>query len=70
MKEALQPGLSLAAAHSIWQPEYLATLPGVGPLASQPPSAVTPPGIVRVSCECVSGMSGGMSSYHGFRGYA
>ena len=65
----LEPGLSLAAAHSIWQEAYLVTLPGVAPFGSQPADAVTPAGIVRVSCECVNGVSGGMSSYHGFRGY-
>jgi hypothetical protein len=47
----------------------LATLPGVTPFATQPANAVTPAGIVRVSCGCVCGVSGGMSSYHGFRGF-
>jgi hypothetical protein len=65
----LEPGLSVAAAHSVWKPEYIGTLAGISPFRSQPLDAITPPGIVRVSCECVSGVSGGMSSYHGFRGY-
>ena len=69
VEAVLEPGLSLAAAHSIWQEAYLGTLPGVPPLAIQPANAVTPAGIARVSCECVWGVSGGMSSYHGFRGY-
>jgi hypothetical protein len=69
IEAVLEPGLSLAAAHAVWQQHYLETLPGVKPFASQPSDVVTPPGVVRVSCECVHGMSGGMSSYHGFRGY-
>ena len=69
IEAVLEPGLSLTAAHAVWQQEYLETLPGVTPFASQPTNVLTPPGIVRVSCECVHGVSGGMSSYHGFRGY-
>jgi hypothetical protein len=69
IEAVLEPGLSLTAAHAVWQEEYLETLPGVTPFASQPADILTPPGIVRVSCECVHGISGGMSSYHGFRGY-
>lgn len=69
VEAVLEPGLSLAAAHLIWQQTYLSTLPGVSPLANQPANAVTAAGIVRVSCEWVCGVSGGMSSYHGFRGF-
>jgi hypothetical protein len=65
----IEPGLSLAAAHAVWKQEYLETLPGLAPFSHQPPGAVTPAGLVRVSCECVHGASGGMSSYHGFTGY-
>jgi hypothetical protein len=68
IEAVLEAGLSLTAAHAVWQQEFLETLPGVAPFANQPISTLTPPGIVRVSCECVHGVSGGMSSYHGFRG--
>ena len=68
--EAVLPaGLALAAAHANWNPDYLATLPGLASLATQPPEAVTPPGVVRVSCECICARSGGMSSYYGFQGW-
>ena len=69
IEAVLEPGLSLTAAHAVWQQEFVETLPGVTPFANQPISTLTPPGIVRISCECVHGVSGGMSSYHGFRGY-
>ena len=67
--EAVLPaGLALADAHANWNPDYLATLPGLAPLATQSPGAVTPPGVVRVTCECIRARSGGMSSYYGFQG--
>jgi hypothetical protein len=68
--EALVPaGASLADAHAAWRPGYLATLPAVGPLATQPPDALAPPGLVRVVFECEVEPSGGMSSHFGFAGW-
>jgi hypothetical protein len=68
--EAILPaGVPLAAAHANWQTSYFPKVLGLPPFASQPASAVTPPGVVRVACECVVAPSGGMSSYYGFAGY-
>jgi hypothetical protein len=69
LEAVLEPGSTLAAAHAGWNAGYLTTLPGLGHLARQPAGAVTPPGIVRVSCECIQARSGGMSSHYGFVGY-
>jgi hypothetical protein len=65
----LAEGMSLAQAHASWNSEALPDLQGVARFGRQPPEAVTPPGLVRVVCECVRAPSGGMSSYHGFRGW-
>lgn len=69
IEAVLPPGLSLDAAHSNWQAAFLEKLVGLPPLAQQAPGAITPPGLVRVSCECVAEASGGMSSHYGYRGY-
>jgi hypothetical protein len=61
-------GTPLAEAHRIWRAAYLAGLPGLGELQRQAADAVAPAGLVRVAVECVDEPSGGMSSFHGFRG--
>jgi hypothetical protein len=63
------PGASLAEAHAAWRPGYLATLPALGALATQPVDATAPPGLVRVVFECEVEPSGGMSSHFGFAGW-
>lgn len=69
IEAVLPPGQRLDAAHSHWQAPFLEKLAGLPPLAQQAPNAITPPGLVRVVCECVLGSSGGMSSYYGYRGW-
>jgi hypothetical protein len=64
----LEEGMSVAEAHKTWNPGALDGLRGVAPFGKQSREAVTPPGLVRVACECVHAPSGGMSSYYCFRG--
>jgi hypothetical protein len=62
-------GISVCAAHGTWQPGYFSEVGTLPPLMVQPFSALTPEGIFRVTVECVQARSGGMSSYHGFKGF-
>lgn len=68
IEAVLPPGLSLDAAHSNWPAALLESLAGLPPLAQQAPGAITPPGLVRLSCACVNEATAGPSRY-GYRGY-
>lgn len=68
--EALIPAdATLAEAHAVWRPEYLAELPGLEPFGAEPGEMPLPSGLVRVTVECVTGRGGGMGSFHGFTGW-
>ena len=62
-------GQSLASAHANWQPGSVSHVKGLAPFARQSADAITPGSLVRVTCECIEEITGGMSSYYGFRGH-
>ena len=62
-------GASLREAHDVWTDEGLRKTGTPAGFPKQDLSANCPEGLCRVSVECWDGPSGGMSSFHGFKGY-
>lgn len=60
-------GSTLAAAHNLWQPEYLPKIATLSGFPRQPNDAVCPAGLVRVTVDCVERTVSG--SWWDFAGY-
>jgi hypothetical protein len=62
-------GASLADAHGEWTEDYFPRVETLNPFPRQPQGTACPPGLVRVSVECINRETPGMSSHFGFNGY-
>ena len=62
-------GASLVQAHGDWTPAYFPELETLEGFPRQPDEALCPHGLVKLSVECVTRGTGGMSSHYGFEGY-
>jgi hypothetical protein len=62
-------GSTLDVAHGTWTRAHIGEVETPSGLPRQAPYARCPPGLARVSVECIERRSGGMSSHYGFDGY-
>ena len=69
LENPVPPGTELWRAHGTWTEARFPNVETPGGFPRHDAAALTPPGIVKVSVECVNRETPGMGSHFGFNGF-
>jgi hypothetical protein len=69
LENAVPQGTALARAHETWADSYFPNVSTPPGFPRQDSATLTPPGIVKVSVECIERETPGMGSHFGFKGF-